>query len=240
MLLRPPRKAHTTFNEVNQRLKILAPNKWIHPLVGKKSLAALKVPIAVIKSCGIADHQKRNVTLVTSFGKTISFDATISSGCEMLLPTKYREDISDSESIEITINDFVFSQFNSQSLPDIDDVFPEGALSLKQHLARERNAKLVTRAKELRLQEQGELRCDVCNFSFKEFYGEAGEGFIEAHHLIPISQLTNSSPTKLNEIALVCSNCHRMIHKGKPIFTLEQVKKKIKHNCRSQLTSRSS
>jgi len=28
----------------------------------------------------------------------------------------------------------------------------------------------------------------VCGFDFKKVYGELGDGFIEAHHLLPISQ----------------------------------------------------
>jgi predicted HNH restriction endonuclease len=73
-----------------------------------------------------------------------------------------------------------------------DEGFPEGKVKLKQHLVRERNPEVIKLAKERFIQEQGKLFCEVCGFDFKEHYGEIGEGYIEGHHTIPISLLTNS------------------------------------------------
>lgn len=73
------------------------------------------------------------------------------------------------------------------------------------------------------------LKCEVCGFSFFEFYGEHGRNFIEAHHKKPISKLTPGSRTHINDIALVCANCHRMLHRGEHSLTLEELKMKIKN-----------
>ena len=60
----------------------------------------------------------------------------------------------------------------------------------------------------------GCLACEACGFDLKQHYGSIGEGFIEAHHVVPLSQLRLQQRTRLSDIALVCSNCHRMLHRG--------------------------
>ena len=59
-------------------------------------------------------------------------------------------------------------------------------------------------------------RCQACNLDFAERYGDIGKGFIEAHHLRPIATLEEGMPVKYDvaaDFAVLCSNCHRMIHR---------------------------
>jgi len=59
-------------------------------------------------------------------------------------------------------------------------------------------------------------RCQACNLDFAERYGDIGKGFIEAHHLRPIATLEEGVPVKYDvaaDFAVLCSNCHRMIHR---------------------------
>ena len=58
-------------------------------------------------------------------------------------------------------------------------------------------------------------QCQACGFNFEEAYGKLGKEYIEAHHLIPISDLKKGEIRKTSEkdFATFCSNCHRMIHK---------------------------
>src|SRR5262245_33502916 len=59
-------------------------------------------------------------------------------------------------------------------------------------------------------------RCQACHLEFAERYGEIGKGFIEAHHLRPIATLEEGVPVKYDvaaDFAVLCSNCHRMIHR---------------------------
>jgi 5-methylcytosine-specific restriction protein A len=59
-------------------------------------------------------------------------------------------------------------------------------------------------------------RCQACNLDFGERYGDIGKGFIEAHHLRPIAMLEEGVPVKYDvaeDFAVLCSNCHRMIHR---------------------------
>jgi putative restriction endonuclease len=107
-----------------------------------------------------------------------------------------------------------------------DDIsFPEGKKMLRQHVLRERNPKLVLRAKELFLSKHHFLFCEVCNFNFEAIYGELGKGFIEAHHIKPISELTEGEKTSVNDLIMVCSNCHKMLHRKRPWITQEQLQK---------------
>lgn len=101
--------------------------------------------------------------------------------------------------------------------------FREGGRLIKLHLAIERNQTLVKKAKKQWLnQGNGEIRCLVCGFSFEETYGELGAGYIEAHHLIPLSQLEESYSEE-KDLVPVCSNCHRMLHR-KPDVDINDLK----------------
>ena len=72
--------------------------------------------------------------------------------------------------------------------------------------------------------------CQSCNFDFQKIYGDIGKEYIEAHHLVPMSELKKGETRKLTkkDFAVLCSNCHRMIHKLKDSSDLEQLKNLIK------------
>lgn len=70
--------------------------------------------------------------------------------------------------------------------------------------------------------------CQVCGFDFKAKYGAIGDGFIHVHHIVLISSIGEQyqvDPVK--DIRPVCPNCHAMLHKRNPPFTLEELKVKI-------------
>ncbi|MER1985732.1 MAG: HNH endonuclease [Solibacillus sp.] len=105
-----------------------------------------------------------------------------------------------------------------------DDVsFPEGRQVLKQHLVRERNPKLIARVKELYKLKHGTLMCEVCHFDFEKEYGEIGADYIEGHHTKPVSEMQPGEETKVEDIAMVCANCHRMLHRRRPWLTLNEL-----------------
>jgi len=58
--------------------------------------------------------------------------------------------------------------------------------------------------------------CEVCNFDFENFYGSIGRKFAEVHHLSPFSELKLgeiSAVDLIDDFAILCTNCHRMIHR---------------------------
>ena len=91
-------------------------------------------------------------------------------------------------------------------------VAPEGKPLPRSHTVRERSSKLVREKKKSALRKTGRLFCEACGFDFVEKYGERGKGFIECHHTKPLRDLEPESRTRLSDLALLCSNCHRMIH----------------------------
>lgn len=103
--------------------------------------------------------------------------------------------------------------------------FSEGKRKFKIHCAIERDKRLPKIAKNHRLLQYGSLECDVCGFDFAKVYGKIGFGYIEAHHITPISQLSEDTKTKIEDIALVCANCHRMLHGQSEELSLAQLKK---------------
>jgi 5-methylcytosine-specific restriction endonuclease McrA len=97
---------------------------------------------------------------------------------------------------------------------DDESAFPEGAESYQLHKKRERDPSIVLLAKAKRLKEAQRLECEICLTDFHLVYGVLGQGFIEAHHKIPVSQLDGMTRTRIDDLALVCSNCHRMLHRS--------------------------
>jgi 5-methylcytosine-specific restriction protein A len=111
--------------------------------------------------------------------------------------------------------------------PNDDEDFqdaPEGRTLTRMHIARERNRKLVQSKKKRTLKSLGKLICEVCKFDFAVLYGERGDGFIECHHTKPVATLASGHRTHLDDLALVCANCHRMIHRRRPWLTIEQLR----------------
>ncbi len=111
-----------------------------------------------------------------------------------------------------------------------DDEFSEGKLLLKNHLSRERNPKLISEAKKSFIKKYGHLYCEVCGFDFFKTYGEVGDNFIEAHHIKPVSKMKDGERTKIEDIVMLCSNCHSMMHRRKPWLTVNDLKQTIKSN----------
>lgn len=58
--------------------------------------------------------------------------------------------------------------------------------------------------------------CKVCGFDFHQVYGDIGHNFIEVHHLVPVSSIKEESIIDYKtDMTVLCSNCHRMVHKRK-------------------------
>lgn len=95
----------------------------------------------------------------------------------------------------------------------------EGAQRLRKHYSRERSRSLIKRKKEQFASEhEGQVFCEVCRFDFSQFYpSKLGYGFIEVHHLAPLFIDDQPRRTTLHDLLLLCSNCHRMVHRSKDV-----------------------
>jgi 5-methylcytosine-specific restriction enzyme A len=66
--------------------------------------------------------------------------------------------------------------------------------------------------------------CQACGFDFLAKYGAVGQGFIHVHHIVPLASIGKSynvDPEK--DLRPVCPNCHAMIHKRTPPYSIEEV-----------------
>lgn len=107
----------------------------------------------------------------------------------------------------------------SQSIIDFENK------KIRKHLIVERNSSLTKKVKKRK-----GYKCEVCGFDFYEKYGNIGKNFIEAHHLIPISTLdVGKYQVDLDkDFAVLCSNCHSMIHKLEDPSDIKILKEIIK------------
>lgn len=96
----------------------------------------------------------------------------------------------------------------------------EGEKEFREVIWRKRNRSIIEQAKS-----KSDYTCEVCGFNFEKKYGSVGLEYILAHHLKPIKRREKPEKTRLSDISIVCDNCHRMLHKRDPPYTLEELKK---------------
>jgi hypothetical protein len=99
--------------------------------------------------------------------------------------------------------------------PPIEDIV-EGEKKQAMHYRYERSSAL----RQLKINEfkkcHDTLFCELCDWNFEDHYPEKlAKDFMEVHHKIPLFKLEERMPAKLDDLMLVCSNCHRMIHRTK-------------------------
>lgn len=117
------------------------------------------------------------------------------------------------------------------SVPDLEaeEIFArEGAVFTQVHLQRERDRAIVVAKRRQVMAATGCIACSVCGFDFHRIYGELGSEFCEVHHLRSFADAGCEVITRLEDLAVVCSNCHRMLHRSHRFLTLEQLKSKIR------------
>ncbi|QXO81773.1 HNH endonuclease [Morganella morganii] len=100
----------------------------------------------------------------------------------------------------------------------------EGKPIMRLHQSRERDPKIIKQKKEQVLKETGKLKCEICSMDFEETYGILGHGFAECHHKSPLALRDKNEETDLCDLAIVCPNCHRMLHRKRPWLTLDDLK----------------
>lgn len=86
----------------------------------------------------------------------------------------------------------------------------EGRAVLRVHLRRERSRKLINDFKA----SLTSFACEACGDDMEAIYGELGLGYVEAHHKVPVALVEEGATTKLSDLAALCANCHRMIHRN--------------------------
>ena len=151
----------------------------------------------------------------------ISFKKSIVSG-KSISDEELQVIIEDSSKL-INESNEELSEFKDWDM--YNEGLPEGKEVLKKHLVKERHRGLVSLAKNKFFKKHGKLFCEICGFDFAENYGDVGKGYIEAHHIKPLSEMHMNEKTRVEDLMMVCSNCHSMIHRKKPWLTGADIKK---------------
>jgi 5-methylcytosine-specific restriction protein A len=202
-----------------------------HPEVVKLSRILNSLPI---HSGGAQETNFRNPTGVAmKLSNFLRFDPTYKgkgldrgNKMEEVVWDMYSSNIDALTKVKNAIIENVgfLKESKSSQIDDSLEEASEGRVLTRVHKIRERNKAIVKKKKQSVLKETGALKCETCSFDFKEIYGELGEGFAECHHKKPVSQLVANEKTKLVDLAILCANCHRMIHRSKPWKTIEELK----------------
>lgn len=96
-------------------------------------------------------------------------------------------------------------------IPVDEEEFAEGRLITRAHVSRERSRKLRGHVIERR-RNAGPLSCDCCSASSPLASAELDDAMFEVHHLVPLAA-ADARATKVSDTALLCANCHRMLHR---------------------------
>lgn len=97
-----------------------------------------------------------------------------------------------------------------------DEEFPEGKIITLAHRRKERNRAAVKKKRAQALRRTGKLECEACGFEFRAYYGDSGGDIIECHHVKPLADVMAERTIRLSDLALVCANCHRVLHRVRP------------------------
>lgn len=122
---------------------------------------------------------------------------------------------------------------NENKVENDKKIYEEGKEILRQHikLEKERNPLVIKDAKIAFLKKHGRVYCEICGFDFSKAYGELGKNFIEGHHKKMVAAMDKEGDTiTIDDIAIVCCNCHAMLHRRIPPISVERLKGIIEQN----------
>ncbi|TKB82227.1 MAG: hypothetical protein E8D45_00805 [Nitrospira sp.] len=105
--------------------------------------------------------------------------------------------------------------------PDIELSAVEGDPRLFFHLRRERDPALVRAKREEAEHANGCLKCEACGFVTKASFPGLGGEVCEVHHRLPLAMVSEVVETRLEDLAVLCANCHRAIHRTHPLMSVE-------------------
>lgn len=105
------------------------------------------------------------------------------------------------------------------------EAYAEGERRKRESAYFVRNAKLALEAKR-----HHKFTCQICGFCPADIYGSAfSSAGIECHHLDPLSERLNFKRTStLEDVTVLCSNCHRLIHSRRPSLGLQAARRLFK------------
>ncbi len=115
----------------------------------------------------------------------------------------------------------------TSQLPDVNKSAYEGRPQLVAHLKRERDPQLAKRKKAKFRAENGRLFCEACLSECSDYGALKGDIF-EVHHLRPLAEAAKPVKTSLADLAVLCPNCHRALHRTDPLLSVAVLKERLR------------
>lgn len=98
---------------------------------------------------------------------------------------------------------------------------------------RTRTQEYRTRSRDLRrtaiehYSKNGRISCKSCQFEFASAYPGLGDGYIQIHHLKPVSYMRGEEldmANALDNVCPLCANCHQMVHRNTPPMSIDELR----------------
>lgn len=129
---------------------------------------------------------------------------------------KQRLLLEEFSKLKINKNDFMYPD----EINDNEQTIVEGAKKQIIINAYERSSK----ARKECIEEYG-YKCTICKFDFEKVYGAIGKDFIHVHHVKPLSEIDKEYKINpIQDLRPVCPNCHAMLHKKVPAYSIEEIR----------------
>jgi len=184
------------------------------------------------------DEEKSSVGETTNYVE-IKYDTLLNPGTDAILPRELLDmpplsemhwdtqmsgvQIPDNVALELERLWVTFTSASKFTFPEeveeIQAELFEGAIRQVSVNAYERNPE----ARRICIEHYGAI-CQICGFDFEKTYGKIGKGFIHVHHLKQMSEIGETYQVDpINDLLPVCPNCHAIIHKRKPPYSIEEM-----------------
>lgn len=73
--------------------------------------------------------------------------------------------------------------------------------------------------------------CAACDTNLRDIYGDAADGLIHVHHLRALADIRAEYVLdSIQDLRPLCPNCHAVVHRGDPMFTIDAVREMIRVN----------
>lgn len=146
-------------------------------------------------------------------------------GIERLLPSN--SELRSTDYIDTRLDEGLTIGLPSTALQTDDEA---NNMEGKEYLVLSRRYERSPINRRMAIEAHGRI-CKVCYFSFDASYGPLAAGYIEVHHLVPVSLLPGPTPVDPEEELIpLCANCHRMAHRRWPPYTPKELQTALSDN----------
>ncbi len=106
----------------------------------------------------------------------------------------------------------LFGAFSSDQSPD-EGGTSEGGKVLRSHYRRERSSLLRNKKIGQVREERGICSCSLCGITEESTYPRLlSDRIFEVHHKFPLAEASTAVRTTLDDLIVLCANCHRAVH----------------------------